>query len=516
MRRREPGGLALGQACTGAIARVLLLEGRTCRCGPPPREGSRTVRIRLDSRSRVLVAVIAATLVTALPAGVAHAADAGFTWSPTSPQVGSAVSFAATQQPSPAPPQAATWAWDFESDGAIDSTAPSPQHTFPTAGTWNVTLTVVDLAGPATQTRQVEATPVPTVPESSFSHETAGGAAPLTIQFVDGSSNAPTSWSWTFGDGEGSTLQSPSHAFARPGTYTVALVASNAAGTDATPAVGTITVSAAGPSGPAMAHSPTSPVGPSSLPRAPAVLMSPFPTVRLRGTVRAGWSRIDLLAIRAPRGSIVRVRCQGAGCPYAARHTGVLATTRTVRFTSMQRRLRAGALVRISITASGSARLIGKYTSFMMRRGTSPLRRDRCIAPGASRPTPCPPARTSSSDLLMSPFPVVRLRGAARRGWSRVTLLTVRASGNSEIRARCDGAGCPYASKRLLLTRARTVRFRALERRFGVGTVIRLSVTTPEGRIGKYTSFVMRRAATPLRRDRCLAPGATTPMRCPS
>jgi PKD repeat protein len=37
--------------------------------------------------------------------------------------------------------------WDFDGDGIVDSTDPMPTHTYPTAGTYTVTLTVVNLTG---------------------------------------------------------------------------------------------------------------------------------------------------------------------------------------------------------------------------------------------------------------------------------------------------------------------------------------------------------------------------------
>ena len=40
------------------------------------------------------------------------------------------------------------WAWDFENDGTIDSMVQNPMHTYPTCGTFDVSLTVTDAAFP--------------------------------------------------------------------------------------------------------------------------------------------------------------------------------------------------------------------------------------------------------------------------------------------------------------------------------------------------------------------------------
>ena len=54
--------------------------------------------------------------------------------------------------------------------------------------------------------------------------------------FVDTSSNAPTAWAWSFGDpasgaANASSERNPKHVFSAPGTYSVRLTVSNAAGT---------------------------------------------------------------------------------------------------------------------------------------------------------------------------------------------------------------------------------------------------------------------------------------------
>lgn len=67
-----------------------------------------------------------------------------------------------------------------------------------------------------------------------------------SVQFTDGSLFAPTSWTWDFGDGNGSNDQSPVHTYANSGTYTVSLVVSNAAGNDTVVVVDAVTIDLAG------------------------------------------------------------------------------------------------------------------------------------------------------------------------------------------------------------------------------------------------------------------------------
>ena len=69
-------------------------------------------------------------------------------------------------------------------------------------------------------------------PVAGFDASTTSGDAPLAVAFTDRSTNAPTSWSWTFGDGATSAEQNPVHTYTAPGTYTVSLMVANTAGSD--------------------------------------------------------------------------------------------------------------------------------------------------------------------------------------------------------------------------------------------------------------------------------------------
>jgi PKD repeat protein len=68
-------------------------------------------------------------------------------------------------------------------------------------------------------------------PVSNFNASTTSSCSG-DITFFDLSSNAPTGWSWDFGDGGTSTAQNPSYTYTSSGVYTVSLTTTNAFGTD--------------------------------------------------------------------------------------------------------------------------------------------------------------------------------------------------------------------------------------------------------------------------------------------
>lgn len=66
-------------------------------------------------------------------------------------------------------------------------------------------------------------------PVADFFADVTEGDNPLTVFFTDLSENAE-SWTWDFGDGSVSSEQSPEYTYTAAGTYTVTLIAYNAAG----------------------------------------------------------------------------------------------------------------------------------------------------------------------------------------------------------------------------------------------------------------------------------------------
>ena len=68
--------------------------------------------------------------------------------------------------------------------------------------------------------------------KAGFNATPRTGCSPLVVHFSDVSTGNPTQWKWDLGNGVTSVLRNPSATYFNPGTYTVKLIASNAAGTD--------------------------------------------------------------------------------------------------------------------------------------------------------------------------------------------------------------------------------------------------------------------------------------------
>ncbi|RKT78480.1 PKD repeat protein [Terracoccus luteus] len=117
----------------------------------------------------------------------------------------------------------ASYAWDF-GDGQT-STEQKPSHTYPAAGSYDVTLVVKDDKGLASAAATGSVTVAPNkAPVAAF----AASVDNLVAAF-DGSGSSDTdgsvaSYAWDFGDGQTSTEQKPTHTYAARGSYTVTLV----------------------------------------------------------------------------------------------------------------------------------------------------------------------------------------------------------------------------------------------------------------------------------------------------
>ncbi|KYH45864.1 hypothetical protein AZH51_09260 [Branchiibius sp. NY16-3462-2] len=126
----------------------------------------------------------------------------------------------------------ASYDWDF-GDGSTHATTAKPDHTYTTAGDYNVTLTVTDNDG-ATGSITHSVTVVNKPPTAAFTSSVTHNA----VSF-DGSGSSDTdgtvaSYDWDFGDGSThATTAKPSHTYTTAGDYNVTLtVTDNDGGTD--------------------------------------------------------------------------------------------------------------------------------------------------------------------------------------------------------------------------------------------------------------------------------------------
>ncbi|PKG32788.1 PKD domain-containing protein [Methanoregula sp.] len=117
------------------------------------------------------------------------------------------------------------WNWTF-GDGK-NSTLQNPQNTYSTPGTYTVSLTITNITYGISST----VTKVSYITVQPFSADFSGtptwGYQPLAVQFTDASVGKVDQWSWSFGDGNGSTQKNPQYSYPDAGNYTVNLTVTN-------------------------------------------------------------------------------------------------------------------------------------------------------------------------------------------------------------------------------------------------------------------------------------------------
>jgi len=114
--------------------------------------------------------------------------------------------------------------WDFDGDGITDSNLQNPLHTYTQCGTYNVSLTVIDINGAATETKPNFITVDPLAVDFSWTKI----ADPATFQFNDLSSSSARAWDLN-GDGiVDSNAQNPVFVYpAGCGAFPVTLTVNN-------------------------------------------------------------------------------------------------------------------------------------------------------------------------------------------------------------------------------------------------------------------------------------------------
>ena len=126
-----------------------------------------------------------------------------------------------------------SWSWSFPGGNPATSTLQvPPMIQYSTAGQYDVTLTVTNIAGSNTKTK-VQYITVTAPPVADFTANQTNILPGGQVQFTDMSSGTPTTWSWSFPGGSPatSTQQTPPLVtYSAAGQYDVTLSVTNFAG----------------------------------------------------------------------------------------------------------------------------------------------------------------------------------------------------------------------------------------------------------------------------------------------
>ena len=418
------------------------------------------------------VLLIGAQLVFAEP-------GPNFTVTPEAPLPGETVTFAATDLRG-----SDTVRWDFNGDGAFDATGATVRHVFTTPGERTVRMRVTRQRGDSTDVTKVVRVDGP--PTASFTASPNPATAGETVQFNASGSSDPdgsiASYAWDldndgqFDDASGVTA---SRSFPTAGSYTIRLRVTDNRGAAGT-AASVVTVNSPANQPPPTTPPPTTPP-PASVANQPPVGSFTF-------------SPRSPLTDDPVQLTSTSTDVEGPIASYAwdldddGQFDDAFARTPVVRFAKP-----GSHPVSLRVTDVEGAVDIAS----------------RVIVVGAR------PASATSALVLMRPFPIVRIVGRSTGSGARIKLLAVRsAPPGARVTVRCRGRGCPVRRPRSKYVRSTSVRIRSFERRVRAGARIQVFVTQP-GKLGKYTSFKIRRTRPPLRRDLCVTAVGAKPQRCP-
>ncbi len=381
---------------------------------------------------------------------------ADFTVNPQTPRLNETVTFTSTS--TDADGQALTLAWDLDADGQFDdSIVANPTRAYPTQGEKVVRLRVTDSVG-STHIRERRFDVQTVAPVAGF---TSTPAAPLpgqTVTFTSTATPSPGSVinkiEWKF-DATSEFVPGGSvatHAFQTAGRHTVDLKVTDSNGVDI--ATAEIVVNAA-----------------------PTALIRFSPASPYAGDV------VDFASLsRDPDGYLASEMWDLDGDGQFDDARGKVASK---AFSTL-----GAHTVRLRVVDGSGAGAVHAVTLNVRAR-------------------PVPPAAPDQVDST------VRISSRPGKGFTRITRLGVRTSKGAIVRANCKGKGCPRGKASSTRSRGKALRLRSLERRLWPGSRIRIYVTS-KGKVGSYTTLLIRRGKLPSRKDLCLAPGTTRTMRCPS
>ena len=124
-----------------------------------------------------------------------------------------------------------SYVWNFGDGSPLNSSGPVVSHVYPEVGTFTAVVTASNAVSSESAGTTVTIQDVP--PVAGFT-STSPDVLGETTHFTNLSSGSNLSFVWDFGDGSPvETAADPSHTYAITGTFTVVLVATNSAGSDA-------------------------------------------------------------------------------------------------------------------------------------------------------------------------------------------------------------------------------------------------------------------------------------------
>lgn len=125
----------------------------------------------------------------------------------------------------------ATWSWDFGNNQYstnVNTTSANSGTVYHHNGTYQVSVQVTAPTG-CVQRIDTLISVVASGPTASFTLQSDTSCAPTIVTFEDQSVGAQA-WHWSFGNGNQSTLQDPTHVYNVPGVYDVSLVVTDSSG----------------------------------------------------------------------------------------------------------------------------------------------------------------------------------------------------------------------------------------------------------------------------------------------
>jgi PKD repeat protein len=413
-------------------------------------------------------------------------ARADFSASPSSPVVGEQVTFK-----SRASGNVASESWDLDGDGNPDAGGSTAQWTYTAPGRYKATLQVTDSSGhKTTASKTIDVSSANQPPNASFSVSPSSPQVGQPVELRSKSSDrngdiVQESWDLDgdgrYGDAVGPTAQT---TFSSAGRYTVGLQVSDATGNVVTT---TKTLKVDGVAGAGFTISPATPV------TGEAVTF----TASDAGARKLRWDLDGDGRLGDEKGAVVTWTYKKPGTVTIELEAEDDHGNKTVSFQSLQ------------VYAPGTVPVAPPPPPPPPPPPGGAPRTDKPLGPTGARPA------TARAASLLTPFPVIRIRGRIFRYSAWVDILSVSAQQGATVQVRCRGRGCPRRVVTIhVRSSRRPQRVRAFERLLRAGIVLEIRVTKA-GRIGKYTRFVIRGGAAPARRDMCVGPASSRPVRCP-